>query len=174
MGKASLNFVMLHCAEKAKLNVRREFFSKFHEVPRGRCYKKPKFTIASNINRVETKKIPIPLKPNILYSALLLPLALQNCQLRPRQQRRIGDKHEKVTAILDCGGELGQASEGSEVNPKTYPEGGTASVACKGDPNKSGYLNFDPGDIFTIRWLLDRVQVSSDCENITWIKVKVA
>ena len=29
------------------------------------------------------------------------------------------------------------------------PEGGTASVAREREPTKSGYLNFDPGEMYT-------------------------
>ena len=50
------------------------------------------------------------------------------------------DKYEKVTSILACDGELGQALEESKGNLKPYPEGGTASVSRKGYAIKSGYL----------------------------------
>ena len=50
----------------------------------------------------------------------------------------MGDKHEKVTAILDYNRELVQAPEGSEGNTKTDPEGGTASVSHEEESAKSG------------------------------------
>ena len=64
----------------------------------------------------------------------------------------MGDKTEKVTARLACEGESGQAPGGSEGNLKPDPEVGTTSVVCKGDPTKSGYLNFDPIGMSTINW----------------------
>ena len=112
--------------------------------------KTPKFPIACNIDRVETKNIPSPPKPNIFYFTLLLPLALRYFQHHPYQQERMGDKPEKFTACLTCKGESGQAPEGSEGNLKPDPEGGTASVHCEGDPTKSVYISFDPIRISTI------------------------
>ena len=64
----------------------------------------------------------------------------------------MGDKPDKVTEILACEGEPGQDPEGSEGNLKPYTEGGTASVARQGEPDKSGYLNFDPSGMYTINW----------------------
>ena len=54
----------------------------------------------------------------------------------------MGDKYEKVAAILAFEGELGQALEESEGYLKPYLEGGTASVSHKGYAIKSGYLTF--------------------------------
>ena len=42
--------------------------------------------------------------------------------------------------------------EGDGINFRKYTEGGTASVFCKGDPTKSGYLISDPNRISTINW----------------------
>ena len=81
-----------------------------------------------------------------------MPLALQYFQLNPRQQGRICDKLEKVTEILACGVESGQAPGVSEGNIKPNPEVGTASVAGKGKPAKSGYLTFYPSGMSTINW----------------------
>ena len=64
----------------------------------------------------------------------------------------MGDKHEKVTERLACEVESGHTTGGSEGTLKPYPEGGTAGVARKRDPNKSGYLNFDPSGMYTINW----------------------
>ena len=54
----------------------------------------------------------------------------------------MGDKTDKFTAILDFEGESGQAPGTNEGNLKPDPEGGTTSVACEGEPTKSGYLIF--------------------------------
>ena len=72
----------------------------------------------------------------------------------------MSDKTEKVTAILDYEVEFGHAQEGSEGNLKTDCEGGTASVARKGDLTKSGYFTFYPGGVSTINWWLNQIQVS--------------
>ena len=50
------------------------------------------------------------------------------------------------------GGEVGNVPEGVGGNFEQNPEGGTASVARKGDSAKSGYLTFDPDGISTINW----------------------
>ena len=71
----------------------------------------------------------------------------------------MGDKPEKVTAILASEGELLNSPEVSEGNLKPYPKGGTASVARKGDPTKSNYLTFDPDGVSTINWWLNRGKV---------------
>ena len=72
----------------------------------------------------------------------------------------MGDKYEKVAAILAFEGELGQALKESEGNLKPYPEGGTASVSRKGYTTKSGYLTFNPGSVSTMNWWLNQGQVS--------------
>ena len=52
------------------------------------------------------------------------------------------DRMKKVRHVPETGGrKFGQ-----------YPECGTPSVACEGEPTKSGYLNFDPGEMSTINW----------------------
>ena len=53
---------------------------------------------------------------------------------------------------MDCEGQARHITEGRGGNFEQYPKGGTASVDLEGDPNKSGYLNFDPGELSTINW----------------------
>ena len=76
------------------------------------------------------------------------------------KNKSMGDKYEKVAAILACKEELGKALEESEGNLKPYPEGGTASVSRNGDAIKSGYLTFYPGSVSTMNWWLSKGQVS--------------
>ena len=45
--------------------------------------------------------------------------------------------------------ESGKAPKGGEGNLKPDPEGGTASVACEGDPIKSGYHTIDASGMST-------------------------
>ena len=66
--------------------------------------KTPKFPIACNINKVVTTKVLRPIKSNRLYYTLLSPLALWHYQYRPLQRGIVGEKPEKVTAILVCEG----------------------------------------------------------------------
>ena len=67
----------------------------------------------------------------------------------------MGDKYEKVAAILAFERELGQALEESKGNLKPYPEGGTASLYCKGEPIKLGYPAFDAGGVSIMNWWLN-------------------
>ena len=132
MGKYPLTFLMLLCAEKEKLRVRKEFFLQhFMRSQEVGVPKMPKFSIVCNINRVETTKISILTKPNRFYSTVLSPFALRHCQLRPHRRGRMGKKPEKFTASLACKGKSRQTPGVSEGNLKSDPEEGTVIVAHK-------------------------------------------
>ena len=49
-------------------------------------------------------------------------------------------------------GEVGHDPEGGSRKFEQDPEGGTASVANKGYPTKSGYSTFEPGGMPTFNW----------------------
>ena len=53
---------------------------------------------------------------------------------------------------MSCKGELGNVPDRGGGTFEQYPEGGTVSVAHKGDLTKSVYLNFDPSGMSTINW----------------------
>ena len=59
---------------------------------------------------------------------------------------------ERVAAIVACEGEVRHIPEGSGGNFLQYPKGGTASVACEGDPTKSGHIKFYPLGMSTLNW----------------------
>ena len=56
----------------------------------------------------------------------------------------------RVIPIVACEGEVRHIQEGGGRNVGQYPEGGNASVACKVDPTKPGYLTFDRGGLSRI------------------------
>ena len=77
-GKSSLKFMMLCCAEEAKLIVKREPSSiKLIKSHKGGVTRLLVNMITYHNERVEATKIPIPIKPSNLFSTLLAPLALR-------------------------------------------------------------------------------------------------
>ena len=78
----------------------------------------------------------------------------------PRRQGRVGHDPERVKASVDCKGKVKHVPDGGGVNFGQYTEGGTASVAREGDTTKPGWVNFDPGGKYTIKWKPTGVQVS--------------
>ena len=75
-----------------------------------------------------------------LISTFLSPLDLQKIQMIPHLQGIVGYAQERVTASVACEGEVGKVPDGGCRKFEQDNEGGTTSVACKGDPTKSGYL----------------------------------
>ena len=101
---------------------------------------------------MDTTKTPSPTNPSNLFYTVLSPLASYQCQLHPRLQGIVSHAPEKVAVSVACKGEVIHIPEGGGRKFGPDPERGTASVACYGDPKKSGYLTFDPGGISTINW----------------------
>ena len=87
--------------------------------------------------RVETTRTPSTTNPYNLISTLLFPLASRQCQLHPRRRVIVVHAPEILEASVDCEGEVRHVSEGVDGNFGQYPEGGTASVVCKGNPTNS-------------------------------------
>ena len=160
-GKASTKFVMLCCAQEAKLGDKMESSSRklirSHKVGFNKPFKNQ---IKCDDERADMKKTNRPTKPYNLFSTLLSPLELQQCQLRPHHQRKVGHAPDRVTARVAHQGEARHVSEGGGGKFGQYPEGGTASVDLQGDPTKSGYLNFEPGGMYTTSWRPTGDQVS--------------
>ena len=62
-------------------------------------------------------------------------------------------------------------SEGDGINFRKYTEGGTASVFCKGDPTKSGYLTVDIGGMSAIN--CGTLYQESDSNKVSRGKTKI-
>ena len=73
-------------------------------------------------------------------------------QLRPRHRGIVGHATGRVTEIVDHKGEVGHSPEGGGGKFEQDLKGGTVRVDYKGETTKSGYLNFDPGEMSTIKW----------------------
>ena len=67
---------------------------------------------------------------------------------------------DRITASSAREGEVRHVPEGGVRNFGQDPEGGTVNVAREGDPTKSGYLNFEPGGMYTTSWRPTGDQVS--------------
>ena len=84
-GKSSLKFVMILCAEEAKLVDKREPSSKIFTRPdKGGNTELFGNMIMYHHERLDATKIPIPVKPSNLLFTFLAPLASQKCQMCPR------------------------------------------------------------------------------------------
>ena len=101
-----------------------------------------------------------PTKPYNLFSTFLSPLELWQFQLCPCRQRRVGPTTQRVTSRVAHKVEVRHVPEGGGGNFGQDTEGVNTIVDHNGDPNKSGYLNFDPGGISTINWSPTGFQVS--------------
>ena len=92
-----------------------------------------------NNSRVDTKKkMTRPTKTSSLFSTLLSPFYLWQCQLRTSHRGRLDHAPERVTASMAHEGEVRHVSEGGGGNLGQYNEGGNTRVDCDGDPTKSG------------------------------------
>ena len=101
-GKSSLKFLMLRCAEEAKLGDRKtSSFGRLitsHKVGDNKPFKS---SMICNHYRLYTPKIPRPAKPSNLISTFFWPLASRKCELLPRRRRRVVHAPDIVTASVD-------------------------------------------------------------------------
>ena len=75
---------------------------------------------------------------------------------------------------MACKEEARHAPEGGGWNFVQDPEGGSASVACKGYPTKPGYLAFFPGGMYTINCMaLDKESESNKDSRGDTKKIKI-
>ena len=60
---------------------------------------------------------------------------------------------ERVAKNVNLNVDVRHDPDGGGVNVVRYLEESTASVAHEGDTTKSGYLTFDLGGMYTIKWI---------------------
>ena len=90
-----------------------------------------------------TTKSARPSKPYNLFSTFLSPFYLPQFQLRPRRQGRLGHAPERVIANAAPEVEVRKFLVGGGETYGKDPEGGTASMTCRGGEPNQGTLPFN-------------------------------
>ena len=103
---------------------------------KGGVTKPPENQITCDDETADVTKIPNPTNTYNLFYTLLSHLISWQRQLHPRCQWRVGHTPDRVTEIVAREGEVRHFPEGGGGNYVQDPEGGTASLACKGDTTK--------------------------------------